>query len=227
MAAGWGWGALLLGWFIASAALTRWSAREKAAATRAVLDPTHVRSAVQVFANGGLFAAAALLATLTGDAAWALAAAGALAAAASDTWATEVGLAIGGRPRSILSGRPVDPGRSGGVTAAGFVGATLGAAGVAVAAAPLVGRHTVWPAAIFLVAGAGVAGGIADSVLGATLQGVRRCPACATETERQVHDCGSPTEHAQGLPWMTNDLVNLLATGVGAGTATALHFSTY
>lgn len=62
----------------------------------------------------------------------------------------------------------------------------------------------------------GLGGGLADSVLGQLLQATRRCEACGRVTERAVHDCGTPTLHARGLRWMTNDTVNLLATVTGA-----------
>ncbi len=62
----------------------------------------------------------------------------------------------------------------------------------------------------------GLGGGLADSVLGRLLQATRRCEACGRVTERAVHDCGTPTLHARGLRWMTNDTVNLLATESGA-----------
>ena len=71
-----------------------------------------------------------------------------------------------------------------------------------------------------IVAG-GVAGALADSVVGATLQDRRWCDTCETSTERAVHSCGTTTRHAGGFTAMDNDLVNLIATVVG-GTVAAL-----
>ena len=69
---------------------------------------------------------------------------------------------------------------------------------------------------IGLALSGGLAGSLADSLLGATLQASYRCPACGKITESRVHWCGTPTQLVKGLPWVNNDLVNLLATLVGA-----------
>ncbi len=231
VAAGWAWATLLIGWFVASSALTKLGAAKKAARTGRTLSDSSARTAAQVVANGGVFAAAALasrLAAMQGErlgaaaslpehTLWAIAALGALAAAAADTWSTEIGLLLGGVPRSVLTGRVVEPGLSGGVTLAGSVGGALGALAVGAAAA-LLFRDVPWLG----IAAAGVAGGLADSLLGASVQSQRRCPRCDAATERAVHDCGSHTEQARGWTWMSNDVVNFAATVVGAAAALAL-----
>lgn len=214
VSAGWAWGALLIAWFIASSLLTRLGLTQKIARTQATLAPASARNALQVWANGGVYATAALLGLLSGEAGWQLVALGALAAAAADTWSTEIGLLMGGAPRSIVSGRRVEPGLSGGVTLAGSFGGLLGAAAVAIAASFVVPGLPVLRIAI-----AGVIGGIGDSVLGATVQATRRCARCEAYTERATHDCGTATNHARGWRWMTNDTVNLAATLIGAGAA--------
>lgn len=236
-AAGWRWAALLIAWFVASSALTRWGRAEKVARTASVVPEGSARTAWQVAANGSVFATAALAATLAADARWGVAALGALAAAAADTWATEVGTRWGGTPRSITSFAPLAPGTSGGVTVAGTAASVAGALAVA-AAAPWVLTPSTWSLAgappwgapgsaaagwsvIALVAAAGVAGSLADSLLGALVQSRRRCDACDAWTERAVHVCGTATRHARGLRWMTNDTVNLLATLSGATVALA------
>lgn len=215
-AAGWPWALLLIGWFVASSALTRAGERVKAARTQATLPAAAARRATQVWANGAVFSACAVTAVLRGSEGIAVAALGALAAAAADTWATEVGLLAGGRPKSILTGKPVEVGLSGGVTWAGTIGGAAGAAAVAFGAQAL----ALLPAGSFAtVAVAGVLGGIGDSVFGASVQATRRCPRCDRWTERATHDCGVATEHGRGWRWMTNDAVNLLATLVGAAAA--------
>jgi uncharacterized protein (TIGR00297 family) len=218
-AAGWRWALLLVAWFVASSALTRVGRRHKEARTAASLAPSSARDARQVVANGGVFALAALGYALTGEAWLGFAAIGALAAAAADTWATEIGLLWGGVPRSILTGRRMDAGLSGGVTWAGSLGGVAGAVAVG-AAAPWVLPAESAP--IALLAAAGVGGGLADSVLGAAVQAQRWCARCQRWTERDPHDCGARTERRRGWRWMTNDTVNLLTTLVGAGAAVAL-----
>jgi uncharacterized protein (TIGR00297 family) len=218
-AAGWAWAALLIGWFVASSALTRLGAATKARRTAATLPHAGPRTALQVWANGGVFALAALGAQLTGDARFAAAAVGALAAAAADTWATEIGTLLGGAPRSIVTGAAVEPGLSGGITVAGTLGGAVGALAVALPGTMLLGGGftLLWP-----LAAAGVLGGLGDSLLGATVQAKRRCPRCQRWTERATHDCGVATEPGRGWRWMTNDTVNLVATFIGASAATWL-----
>lgn len=214
-AAGWAWAVLLIGWFVASSALTRVGAAAKQVRTAATLPATSARTATQVLANGGVYAIAALAATW--GAAWCDAAAlGALAAAAADTWATEIGLLVGRAPRSIIGGGPMEPGLSGGVTWPGSIGGAAGALAVAGAAVAL---QLATPAALTAITGAGIVGGFGDSLLGATVQAKRRCARCARWTERATHDCGVATEHGRGWPWMTNDTVNLCATFIGATAA--------
>lgn len=232
-AAGWEWAVLLIAWFVASSLLTKLGAARKAARTGRTLSESSARNAAQVLANGAVYALAAFASTVLGPpdplsglasnldattfAMCAIAALGALAAAAADTWSTEIGLLIGGVPRSVLSGRVVEAGLSGGVTLAGSAGGLLGALAVALAGAALL------PGSPWLsVLAAGVLGGLSDSVLGASVQMQRRCPRCDSLTERRVHDCGTQTEHSRGWRWMTNDSVNFSATLVGAAAAVAL-----
>jgi uncharacterized membrane protein len=65
----------------------------------------------------------------------------------------------------------------------------------------------------------GVAGTLADSVLGATVQGRFHCPVCGRDPERARHDCTGTARPSGGIGWIDNDVVNLLATTVGAGVA--------
>lgn len=169
------------------------------------------RTARQVLANGGAAALAAILAA--SGARWALPAlAGALAAANADTWATEIGTRWGGVPRAFGFGPPVEPGASGGMSAAGTL---AGLAGAALVAAAVGGRAAAL---------GGVAGLLADSLLGATVQAAYRCPDCGARTEVCRHDgCSSDGVPQRGrLPWLDNDGVNLAATLCGAAVAALL-----
>ncbi len=216
--AGWEWGALLVVFFVASTLVSRPGAALRNARTSQVVAKGGERDAVQVLANGGVFAAAALGTILASHPAWAAAGLGALAAASSDTWATEIGTLARGQPRSILTWRPVPHGTSGGVTAPGTLASLAGAAFV-----PAVALGLGWEPWIALAAAVGgFAGATADSLLGATLQARRWCDRCDLATERNVHGCGARTRPAGGLGWLDNDAVNALATAVGAAVAVAL-----
>jgi len=144
----------------------------------------------QVLANGGV----AALAALAGS--W-IAFAGALAAAAADTWASEIGRHSRTPPRLITNRTPVPAGTDGGITLLGTAGGIAGAGFVAGLAGllPRAGgpglAHPGW--FVVVVAVAGVVGMLVDSLLGATVQGKVR--------------------------WMDNDTVNLAATLTGAACA--------
>jgi len=60
VAAGWNWGALLILYFVSSTALSRVGRAEKEERTASVVAKGGQRDAIQVFANGGVFAAAAI-----------------------------------------------------------------------------------------------------------------------------------------------------------------------
>ncbi|MGH7715620.1 MAG: DUF92 domain-containing protein, partial [Vulcanimicrobiaceae bacterium] len=174
------------------------------------------RDAWQVAANGGVATVSAALAAFIshdaqpGHVAYALlfAFAGAYAAATADTWSTEIGSAFGGNPRSIVGFAPIAPGLSGGVTLLGTTAMFAGAAWVALVFALLAHRTD----ALGIVMLAGIAGALADSILGATLQRIEFCASCKRQTEMQTHACGTATIHWRGVRWMTNDAVNALAT---------------
>lgn len=175
------------------------------------------RDAGQVFANGGVAAICALFA-FGSSMPWHTAFAGALAAATADTWGTELGSIAAQRPRSILTGRYLAAGLSGGITVYGTVAEIAGAAFMATTAALL---HVAPWLAVFA---GGIAGALVDSVLGASAQALRFCAGCQRACENEPHSCGANTALIRGAAWMSNDAVNFLATVAGAAIA-ALLFS--
>ena len=205
---GWGWGAALITFFVTSSGLSRWRGRRKA---RMGFAKGGRRDAGQVWANGGAAAACALLARLVPFGLAHLLFLAALAAANADTWATEIGAALGGTPRDLRTGRRVPPGTSGAVSAAGTAAALAGALLLGLFAAPQGAGSVV------VVTAAGLAGALVDSLLGATVQAQWRDPADSERwTERGA---GAP---ARGLAWVGNDLVNLACTLSAVGAAAAL-----
>lgn len=209
--AGWSWAALLILYFVAAALLSRAGSDQKDAITRGIVSKGGARDATQVLANGGLYSLAALIAAGFGIPWLAWGAVGALAASSADSWATELGVWLGGEPRSIISWTYVRPGESGGVTLTGLVASGAGAAWVGVVAMVLGLPATLGLTALL----AGFGGSITDSVLGATLQERFRCDACNEPTERAIHVCGSATRRVGGIRWLDNDVINLLATCAG------------
>ena len=214
-AAGWSFGAALIAFFISSSALSHFRRREKERRSAGILAKRGARDAWQVAANGSVAAAASIGWLIAGDGWLAAAAGGAIAAATSDTWATEIGMLSSNPPRAVTSGRVVPIGTSGGVNLAGLLAALGGAAFIST-----IGSVLGWPRVIAVaVLVGGVAGMLADSLLGALAQSRRRCERCGAETEQRIHDCGGATRHIAGLSWLDNDGVNLLATFAGAAAA--------
>jgi len=122
---------------------------------------------------------------------WTLAIA-ALAEAAADTVSSEIGQALGGRPRMITSFEAVAPGRDGAISLAGSL--------AGVSAAAIVAWTGTWALRggwdLFTVSCAGaVFGMFFDSLLGATFE-----------------------QHG----WLNNNAVNFLSTASAAGFALAL-----
>ncbi len=215
----WGWGAFLIGWFVLASLLSRIGRAHKSMRTGRIVGKGDRRDVWQVLANGGPFAVCALLALLSPPvdpalpALIAIAAAGSLAAAGADTWATEIGTLVGGEPWSLRSFRRVPAGTSGAVTMRGTVGGVLGAAAIALMGA---GVHMIPWSSVPAVAVGGVIGAFGDTIVGAWWQERRWCAGCEEWTERRTHSCGAATAVRAGIPGLTNDLVNLLCAALGA-----------
>lgn len=218
---GWSWGLSLIFFFVSSSLLSHWREKEKEQTAADKFSKGPQRDLAQAVANGGM---ATLLALGNGleiaptdmlQAGYT----GALATATADTWATELGVLSQRRPRLITTGRPTEPGTSGGITLLGTASATVGALALGTVFWLLQGgrktaRHLPLVALI-----SGLAGSLFDSLLGATTQAIYYCPACSRETERRVHNCGTTTHLLRGRPWMNNDMVNFLATLLGSVVA--------
>jgi uncharacterized protein (TIGR00297 family) len=218
VAAGWRWGALLVAFFATSTALSRWRAGAKARRTGSVVAKGGARDASQVLANGGVFALLAAVSLAHPWAGWFAAGAGSLAAAAADTWGTEIGTLAARPPRLVTTWARVPAGTSGAVTVPGMAATVAGALFTGALVWGLGESRRVGLA----VAAGGVAGALVDSLVGAVAQARRRCPRCGASTERTVHDCGAATEPDGGISWMDNDAVNLLCGAAGAATVLLL-----
>lgn len=225
-AGGWWTGLLLVLFFATADGLTRLPHAGGAAAR------PDQRSALQVLANGGAALTFTAIHGVTGQAAWLAGAIAAIASANADTWATEIGRRFGGPPRSIVTFQPLASGVSGGVTAIGTLASLAGAALIGAGAALGVRLGLIDPGATPLGAGllvtvAGFAGALLDSVLGATVQVVYRCPVCGAVSESPAHHGHAPAVAVRGRIWATNDTVNALSTlaaaVLAAGTLALAH----
>jgi len=224
---GWQWATILLTFFISSSALTRLFGRRKAALNEK-FEKGGQRDAAQVLANGAVASLFAGLHFFFPAATWPwLAFAASMAAVNADTWATEVGVLSPIEPRLITwwknGGKTVDKGTSGGITPLGTLAALAGATLIAVFAAALNIKSGNFFHVFIAVALGGLVGCLFDSFLGATVQTIYYCPACAKETERTPrHVCGNETVYLRGWRWLNNDGVNFFCALAGSGVALAL-----
>lgn len=209
---GWDWALPGFAFFLLSSLLSKIGKKRKAAGVET--EKGSRRDAGQVYANGGL-AAVLLLWNVYAPAPWLYwGFVGAFAAAAADTWATEIGTYFRAPTRSVWTWRRVPVGMSGGVSLPGSLGALAGAATV-FSPIPLVGAEHLaalgWAPALAMVVAGGFAASLVDSLLGATAQALYRSPVTQAFTER-------PEGGAliRGWRWVNNDAVNLACTMSGA-----------
>ncbi len=219
------WGVLLVVFFVSSSALSHYRAGAKAAVAEKFSKGSR-RDLGQVLANGGAGALAAVGHAIWPHPMWWAAFVGAMASVNADTWATELGVLSRRAPRLVTTGRLVEAGASGGVTAFGTQAALAGAALIglvalgfdAAAGQPLRGAAIGLAGAL-----AGLLGSLADSLLGATVQAIYVCERCGRETERHpLHGCGGPTRWLRGWRWLDNDWVNFLSAAAGAALAAGM-----
>lgn len=203
--------------FVSGSLLSKYGPKRKRGLEQ-VFEKGSTRDAGQVWANGGIAGLIVIAHAISRDPLLFTAYMGALAAAAADTWGTEIGVLSRGRTWLLSTFRTVARGTSGGISVVGTLGAVLGAfvvgaSGIAWAGAPML--------TIAIVIISGMAGMIADGIIGATLQARYHCSSCGTATEQSTH-CGVPSTLVGGYRPITNDVVNTACTLTGAATAYVL-----
>ncbi len=216
------WAALLLTFFITSSALSKAFESRKSTLGEKFAKGSQ-RDWAQVLANDGLGTLITLIFILSGAESWTwIAYAGAMATVNADTWATELGILNPKPPRLITNGQIVEAGTSGGISLLGTLATLGGAALIGLVGAAFSLGADAWTLLLAATLG-GVSGSLFDSLLGATVQAIYHCPSCHKETERYpTHSCGTQTAIIRGWGWLNNDLVNFLASAVGAGIAIVL-----
>lgn len=208
--------AVLITFFVTSTALGK-AGRARKEAVKREFSKGDTRDGWQALANGGVAALAAVGMGLSPSPLWAAAFLGAMATANGDTWATELGVLSRAEPFSLLSFRRVPRGTSGAVSALGMAATAGGALVVGLVAAAGSEAFRMHPVRIVLTSViAGTFGSLADSLLGATLQAGYHCPACDRACEAERHHCGAEATFVRGFRFLNNDVVNLMATLLGA-----------
>jgi uncharacterized protein (TIGR00297 family) len=132
-----------------------------------IAEPREGRNAWQVLANLAVAALGSIIFSATGNPVWLVAALAALAEAATDTVASEIGQTRGPDARLITTWERVPAGTDGGITILGSIAGM--AAGLVIAAVGAVGGM-IPQTQLWIPVAAGFAGMLIDSLLGATLQ---------------------------------------------------------
>jgi len=144
---------------------TRLGYRRKLA--RGLAERREGRSAWQVLANLSVAAAATVVFSSTGHRIWLVATVAAMAEAATDTVASEIGQYSSADARFLTTWKKVPAGTDGGITLAGSLAGL--AAGIAITAVASAGGLLI-ASEFWIPIAAGLAGMLLDSLLGATLQ---------------------------------------------------------
>jgi uncharacterized protein (TIGR00297 family) len=207
--------------FVSASLLSRIRSPSKTQ-TLELFSKTGPRDYRQVLANGGTATLCTALYAASGWPGWFLVYLAAIGEACADTWATEIGTLSHQRPVSVISLRRVEPGSSGGMTFLGTFAALIGAVTTVMSGyvfAVHVNLHEAGFSVCFLIpALCGFAGSVADSVMGATIQGQYIKASTGRITEKPYTD-GLANELIGGFRSVDNDVVNLSGTIFGAGVA--------
>ncbi|WP_018923766.1 DUF92 domain-containing protein [Salsuginibacillus kocurii] len=209
-------GLIILGAFFVSSSLV--SKLKKKGEEETVKDDS-TRTARQVFANGGVAASAALVYIVFPDFIWFAAFIASLAAATSDTWASEFGRIFGGKPRHLLTFKLQPKGTSGAISWPGTVAALGGALFVTGTAYLIVGGENSFSlTSLVILTLSGFLGQWVDTLMGALLEVEYECSVCGIVSEDKMH-CQTAGAVASGWSFINNEVVNTCCTLSGAAFA--------
>ncbi|MEW9698485.1 TIGR00297 family protein [Paenibacillus sp. SI8] len=210
------WFGTLIAFFVSSTLLSKFKQKRKAEAEKDYAKSGR-RDAGQVAANGGLGLLLCIGHAWWPNPIWWYLFVGVMATVTADTWATEIGGLSKTLPRSIINGKRVLAGTSGGVTGMGLLASLFGGIFIGTMGWGLsqIGAKDNGLLAMLLLGGAsGLLGSLVDSWLGATLQVMYRCEVCGKTIEKQIH-CNQRASQTRGISGMTNDLVNAVSSLAG------------
>ncbi|MDD3057655.1 MAG: DUF92 domain-containing protein [Sphaerochaeta sp.] len=213
-----GFGALatLLLFFIAAGVLGKIAKRICTVDVMKIHKKGGTRDAMQVYANGFMALLAGLLYALNPTMSFLVMFGSAVGEAASDTFASEVGILSKTKPVSIITGKPMTPGLSGAVSPLGLASGLLGAVLIGLCFwgcfLPLAPKSAAYASVVAL---SSFFGCLIDSVLGATVQAHYYDEVNDRITERSEVD-GRTLVLERGVRWIDNDMVNFMSNVIAA-----------
>ncbi|HZG60519.1 MAG TPA: DUF92 domain-containing protein [Anoxybacillus sp.] len=198
-------GLIMLGAFFVSSSLWSKFQKHKKMSILEKVEKGDQRDYVQVLANGSVPALISLIYFFSPSTLWLEMFIVSIAAANSDTWASEIGSLSKQPPRLITTWKIVERGTSGGMTWLGTIAAIGGALFVGIVS------YVLWHDIHLVFVGLfGFLGSMIDTWMGAVCQINYRCAVCGLETEKKQH-CGQRTMRLKGGHFINNDMVNWLS----------------
>lgn len=199
---------LLMVFFISSSIITRFGDDKK--------EKQKGRNVLQVLANSGIAVVFSALYFFYDKDIYFIASVVAITASNADTWASEIGKLSRGSIVSILTFKPIKKGESGGITLLGTGASLLGALVVSIAFVCLYGLSNSFSMQLvirgILIAVGGFTGSIIDSYLGVLVQ-EKYLNKESGEIEEKPYK-RDLAARVSGLPFISNDAVNFLATAI-------------
>jgi uncharacterized protein (TIGR00297 family) len=202
---GWKWTVPILSFFILSSLLSKIAETLSSKEINQIFEKGSRRDYKQVLANGGVPLLICVLSVLIPDTIdWYLVYLLAVAISTADTWSTEIGTLFSKNVYLITSLKKVNAGISGGISFIGTIGGIAGSFVITLSAFLFINLQMIDVLIILIFA---FLGNLFDSLLGATLQVVYKCPACLKLTEKKFH-CQVKTTYYKGIKFIDNDFVN-------------------
>jgi uncharacterized protein (TIGR00297 family) len=207
---GWLFTLPLLVFFISSNILSRVGKNLKNT-FKLLYEKSEKRDAKQVFANGGIASAWAILYFYWSSEIVFYLYLSSIAAANADTWATELGVFNKKNPRIVTTFKPVEKGRSGGISIIGSLAALGGS--LLIAFSIIILDYPIYqnlPTLLYVMF-AGFFASFVDSFLGATFQAQYLEDESGQITEKQFTTNRIQNKLISGVKWLNNDWVNFLS----------------
>ncbi|MDQ0231982.1 DUF92 domain-containing protein [Metabacillus malikii] len=205
-------GLLLLGCFFVSSSLFSKCKQERKSSALDIVNKGGQRDSLQVLANGGIPTLIALISIIELFSGHTLLAGFciSLAAATSDTWASEIGTLSKQKPRMLFTFKKVPRGTSGAISLLGTSAAIAGSFLISMLSSMLFSLPWNMFIGIFIL---GFLGNVLDTILGQTIQVKYKCEACGKITERKQH-CRMEAKVCSRFPLLNNDAVNLISISI-------------